>query len=299
MASEREDEAAMSSVPSLIHERLEDLTLSETRVARAILGSYPMLALRSSAVIAKESGTSPATVVRFAVKLGFGGLPDLHHAVRTELDKASASPFALFEAPRTGSKMTATESVMSLIGDALQRLTHEQVSTAATLMLGARRVWVLGGRFSFGLAHNLYAHLNLLRARVRLLAAWPAPVPDQVAHLGRDELVVVFDFRRYDPTAEFVASHFSANRCKVILVTDPYLSPAAQHADLTVIVPIEGHGLVDTYAPGQAVVDVIVSALIAEDESLLTRQTVEVERVRERSDRILHDRARRSDHIFP
>ena len=260
-----------------------------------------MLALRSASVIAAESKTSPATVVRFASKIGFDGLPDFHAAVRSDLERSSQSPFALYQAPAVGVTPTvaAAESVLSLVTDALQRLKPEQVDEAAKLIFGAKRIWVSGGRFSQGVAHTLFAHLNLLRPGVRLLTSWPVPVADQIAHAGRDELAIVFDFRRYDPTAEFVAAHFAGSRGRTIVVTDPYISPAAQHATVTFVVPVEGFGLVDSYAGATAVVDILVADLIAENEQLMVQRSAAIERSRERAVYVSEERRDRSDHIPP
>lgn len=271
-----------SSVGDRIHLRLEDLTPAERKVARALLASFPVLALRSASVIAAESGTSPATVIRFANKLGYDGLPAFHSAVRSELQGSKESPFTLFQAPGDGvsPSVTAAESMLALITDALHRLTPEKMQKAADLILESRRVWVHGGRFSHGVAYTLFAHLNMLRPDVHLLTAIPTPIADQIAHAGREELAIVIDFRRYDTTAEFVAAHFAASRGRVIAVTDPYLSPAAQHADLTFLVPVEGFGLVDSYAGALAVLDLLVANLVANNEQLMAHRSVTLEEVR-------------------
>lgn len=289
------------TVGDRIHKHLEDLTPAERRVAHSVLGNYPMLALRSASVIAEESNTSPATVVRFATKLGFDGLGDFHSAVRGELEGSTQSPFALYQAPEAGvsSSLTAARSMVALVTEAIERLSPDQVEEATGLILEAKRIWVAGGRFSHGIAHTLFAHLNLLRPGVRLLSPWPAPVADQIAHAGRDELAIVIDFRRYDSAAEFIAAHFAGSRGKVIVITDPYLSPAAQHAALTLVVPIEGFGLVDSYAGALAVVDVIVADLIAREERLMTQRAAAMDRTRELAERLAEERRHRTDHAWP
>lgn len=286
-------------IQELIHARLADLTPAERRVARAILADYPLLALRSTSVIADEANTSPATVVRFVAKLGFDGLPAFHDAVRNELDRATQSPFALYQPPSgdVSPSVAAAESVLSLVTAAMQRLSPTQVADAVDALMAARRVWVAGGRFSQGIAHTLFAHLNLLRPEVRLLGPWPLPIADQIAHSGRDELAVVFDFRRYDPTAEFIASHFARSRGQAIVVTDPYLSPAAQYSAHTFVVPVEGHGLVDSYTGALAVVDVLIATMVAKDERRMAQRSAGLERARQAADEITHNRRGYRDHL--
>lgn len=277
-------------VPDLIRDRLSDLTAAETRVARAVLADFPRLAMCAASVIAHQAGTSPATVVRFAQRIGFAGLPEFHNSVRGGLDHALRSPFDGYSAPAGSATLVAATSVVGIVSDSVGRLTADQVELAVAMINDARRIWVSGGRFSLGLAHTLYAHLNLIRPGVSLLSPTPVPVSDQIVHSGRGELAVIFDFRRYDPNAEFVADYFASNRGSVIVVTDPYLSPAAEHADLTFVVPVEAPGLVDSYVGANAVIEVVVSGVLAHDERIVARRSAAVEDSRRRSDEFAHRR---------
>src|SRR5919106_850927 len=274
-ASKHDDQGSLADRILRSH---DGLTPAERRVGQAILASYPGSGLRSASAIAEASATSPATVVRFVAKLGFNGMPDFQAALRDEIDHRLRSPFELGVPARGadgGLLGDILESQLRIVSETLGRLKPEGLANVARLLLESQRVWITGGRFSQSIAHYLYAHLQMLRPDVRLLGPWPAPIADQLAYSGRRDCLVVFDFRRYQGDAAFAAEFVKGRRGRVVVVTDPYLSPASQSADHTLIASVEGAALADSYAGAVALVDAIVShVLLAEEEEMAKRIAV-------------------------
>ncbi|MBW3592064.1 MAG: MurR/RpiR family transcriptional regulator [Actinobacteria bacterium] len=260
----------------------DGLTPSERRVGQAILASYPGSGLRSGSAIAEASETSPATVVRFVAKLGFDGMSAFHSALRDEIDERLRSPFELSVPPRSSDGLLANilDSHLRIVSESVRRLSVETVERVAGLLLESARVSIMGGRFSQAVAHYLYAHLQMLRPDVRLVGPWPAPIADQLAYCGRRDCLVVFDFRRYQGDAAFAAEFVKKRRGRVVVVTDPYLSPAAQSADYTLIASVEGVALADSYAGAVALVDAIVSHVLVAEEQEMAKRIAMVEEAR-------------------
>ena len=260
----------------------DSLTPSERRVGQAILASYPGSGLGSASAIAEASATSPATVIRFVVKLGFDGLPSFHLALRAEIDQRLRSPFEL-SVPHRGSDGflgSILDSQLQIVSETLGRLSLETLTDVTRLLMKSSRLWIMGGRFSQAIAHYLYAHFQLLRPDVRLLGPWPAPIADQLAHCGRSDCLVVFDFRRYQGDAAFAARLVKQRRGRIVVVTDPYLSPAAQAADHTLIASVAGSAVADSYAGALALVDALVSQVLLADEQEMREQIAMVEEAR-------------------
>src|SRR4051812_9334948 len=72
-------------VADLITERLDAFTATERRLAEVVLEDAPAVAFGTVAALAQAAGTSGASVVRFANRLGFDGFIDLQATVRQEL----------------------------------------------------------------------------------------------------------------------------------------------------------------------------------------------------------------------
>lgn len=279
---------SINTLEQLILESINSLTPAETRVARAILDAYPALATRSSSAIADASGSSPASVIRFVNKLGFQDMREFHESIRDGLAGMYRSPYETL-APAS-SEHDLVEAVVTAeaknIAATLNRQTPESIRALRTLLVEASTVAIIGGRFSHGLAVYLHAHLRLIRSSVVILSA--ADVADDIAHLGRGSVVVVFDFRRYHPQAEFAARYVKGRRGKVVVITDPHVSPAAHHADHTLVAEVEGPHLVESYASVVALLDMIIGDLVATNGDAMRRRIGRVETARGQLDELMH-----------
>lgn len=265
-----------------IRSELPTLTPAERRVGTAVLSRYPSTALLTSQALAELSGTSGASVVRFVSKLGFDGMAAFQSSVRDEIDRRLSSPFELYP-PGVGDTtpldaMAALQ--VGLVTETLGRLTEQSVVTLAQMLLKSRQVLLWGGPFSLTIAHYLYAHLLLFRPRVTLLNSPFAPLAEQMVDLGPRSCAVVFDFRRYSPEAVFVTEAVKKRRGRVIVVTDPYLSPATQYADEVVICSTERPQILDSYTGVIAVIDTVVSEMWRAEPDRLTAHLDAVERSR-------------------
>ena len=272
--------ASIDSLEQQILESIDSLTPAEKRVARAILASYPASATRSSSAIAEVAKSSPASVVRFVNKLGFASLREFHEAVRSGLEGMYRSPYETV-APAS-SEHDLIEAVIQAeatnVAATLNRLTPESIRSLRTLFTQASSIAVMGGRFSHALAVYLHAHLRLIRSGTTIVHT--ADVADEIAHFGRGTLMVIFDFRRYDPHAEFAARYMKTRRGKVIVVTDVHISPAAQHADHTLVAEVTGPHLVESYASIVALLDMIIGDLVATNADAMGRRIDRVEGAR-------------------
>ena len=82
-----------------------------------------------------------------------------------------------------------------------------------------------------------------------------------VSDMARRDVAVVFDFRRYEwDTVEFARAARAAG-AKVVLFTDPWLSPAVDVAEVTLPVQVTGAAPFESLVPTLAVVETLVTAV--------------------------------------
>lgn len=256
------------SVGERVRAVLADVSTAERKVARVLLADYPAAGLDTAARLAERAGVSAPTVVRFVARLGYGGYREMQQRLRAEVQERRTPPVAR----ATGADGRA---VHELAGSA-KAFTQAVDDTFAALPAGeldrvvgllsdrGRRVSCLGGRFSHVLAEYLDLHLRLLRPQTRLLDMRPEHVASLLVDAGRRDVFVLFDFRRYQRDVIDVARRAQQTGSKLILFTDPWLSPAAAVADLVVPVRVEGPTPFDSFVPAMAVLETIISRLLTE-----------------------------------
>jgi DNA-binding MurR/RpiR family transcriptional regulator len=127
--------AAIDSLEQRILESIDALTPAEKRVARAILASYPASATRSAAAIAEVAESSPASVVRFAGKLGFGSLREFQEAVRSGIEGMYRSPYETVAPASSEHDLieAVAKSEAGNIAATLNRLTPESIRSLRRL----------------------------------------------------------------------------------------------------------------------------------------------------------------------
>lgn len=258
-------------IPAHILANIEHLSPNETKVARALLEDYPELALRSAAAIGQAAGASPATVLRCITRLGFPTLPTFHAALRKEL-RFRLSSARFYEAP--GQQGTPPGSLLETevqnVKNAFSHLSPEALNSVRKI-LTLPALWICGGSFSRSLAYYLYAHLHLLRPKVSILDTRATSIAEQIVEIGRGNGLVLFDFRDYDVEALFAASYVRSRRGRVLLVTDPELSPAARYANHVLAVPVNKP--LPSFTAATAMTDALVLDFIQNQAATVARQS--------------------------
>lgn len=255
-------------VGELVRQRLNDLSPAERKLARVLLASYPIAGLESVARFAERAHVSPPTVTRFITKLGFSGYPEFQETLRHEVQARLSSPLARY---RDDQPARGTDSVLfdalDIAADNLRAtvevLSHRDVNEAVDIIGDVRRrVMVLGGRVSAPLARYLAAQLHLLRPGIALVDSERSAPAQQLIDMRRGDVLVVFDYRRYQADTIESARVASAQGCNVILFTDPWLSPASGFARQVIVTSVDTAGPFDSLVGAMAVVEGVVAAVL-------------------------------------
>ncbi len=273
-----------------VRERLTDgrltFTRSEIKVIRELLSNYPVGGLTTVSGLARRAHVSDPTVVRLAHKLGFDGFADLQRTLLAEVEAHLNSPLTIL-AGRRGENAPDDRLQAFLRGMAAstQTAADEVVPAhfdAASSLLAdtGKRVLCLGGRLSRHLAAILRWHLTQLRPGVELLTEQEIDLADCLVDIGPRDILVVYDFRRYQGNIVYFATQAQARGCKTILVTDRWQSPIADTAEIVFPVPVEAASVFDTMVPALALTEALIAAVARRSENQLADRLEAIEHIR-------------------
>lgn len=255
------------TIAARTRDKLGEMSPGETKVARALLATYPLAGLETAAEFARRAKVSAPTVLRFAACLGFDGYPAFQKALMREVHEEMGSPLRRIadeRQPSTGDGgiAGAAASFQDVLSSTFQAIPEAELSRAVAMLSDSKlRIHLIGGRFSRLLASYLTAHLVLVRQGVRMV---PADGPERTSSLldmGRHDVLVAFDYRRYDTGVVEFAARASAQGAHVILFTDPWMSPAAEVAEVVVPSRVEAPSPFDSMVPAMAVVEILIAAV--------------------------------------
>ena len=256
-------------VGELVRGRLNSLSPAERKLARVLLASYPIAGLESVARFAERARVSPPTVTRFITKLGFKGYPEFQEVLRQEVQARLSSPLTRYRDEElgraTGSVLSAALEISSgNLKATMDVLSYRDANEVVDLLADVRRrVMVVGGRVSAPLARYLAAQLHLLRPGIGLVDAERSAPAQQLIDMRKGDVLVIFDYRRYQADTIESARVASAQGCHVVLFTDPWLSPASGFARQVIVTSVDTLGPFDSLVGAMAVVEAVVAAVLS------------------------------------
>ncbi|AEV84680.1 RpiR family transcriptional regulator [Actinoplanes sp. SE50] len=269
MSTPNEDLGPAVGVAGLIRARWAECSPAERKVARVLLAAYPQAGLETVAALAGRAGVSAPTVLRLAGRLGFTGFPELQKALRQELTERDVSPLTTYSAGRStaaadgGALERAAAILPGVLATALAETPPAEFDAAVRLLADRQlTVTLAGGRFSRLLAEYLLLHLMQVRGGARLLPAGAVERANTLVDVGRRDLLVIFDFRRYEDWSLALARAATEAGARVVLVTDRWLSPIAAVAEAVLACPVDSPSAYDSFVPALAVLETVIAGVI-------------------------------------
>lgn len=278
-----------SPLTSPIAERLEaiaaDITPAEKKVARELTASAMLAGFETVAALAERAGVSGPTVVRFIVRLGYGSYTEFQRALLRELEDRRASPLSLYHraAASPGTLLGKSAAALSEgMAETFRRLSVADFEFAVAALADLKaHIFVTGGRFTRLLAEMLYLHLFQMRANVSTLLAGVQSRSDQLLDVGPRDVLVAYDFRRYEAETVRVVQRAKGRGARVIVITDPWNTPAARLADAVLAAEVTSPSPFDSMIPASALTEALIAELAVRIGKLGRDRIQELEILRE------------------
>lgn len=269
----------MAAVHKTIEERLragfDELTRAERQLASHLLRHYPVAALGSITALAKGADVSSPTVVRLAQKLGFSGYTDFLAGIRAEVEQRLISPLAKHDrwaggVPDTHILNRFADAVLGNLHATLAQIDHAEFDAAVQLMADpARKVYATGGRITHAMADYFVTHMKVIRPGVSLVSEMSNASLPALIEMSPGDVLLAFDIRRYENNVLQLVEMAGEQGAEVVLITDPWVSPAAAHARYRFSAQIEVPSAWDS----TVAIQVLVETLMAAVQSLTWEQT--------------------------
>lgn len=211
---------------------------NQRSLAKYVQTHYQTVAFSTVSDLAKQSGVSQATIVRFAKALGFKGYPgfqkevrrlvraDLKGTERFKLSPAAASPLDLVLAKE-----------MENLGALRDAFDAHAFRAALKSLRSASEVLIVGARATAPLATHMAFGLAKLGMRAARALAVTSDTYDQTNRLDRRACVVVIGFPRYLRELVELLDFAKSAKLATLAITDSAFSPL--RGDVSLYAPAE------------------------------------------------------------
>lgn len=224
----------VTPIAQRIAQALPALTRSHRRMADYVIAHPAKAATMPIDEMAAAVGVSVATANRFARALKFDGYPQFRAALVMGMESTLAPVEKLrsrLEQPATPADafMATLSDVQRNVQATLKALDTSACEQAVKLVLGARRVFIIGYGSSSWLGGLLQRNLDLHCENVQLLSIVEGSsyAARKIARLGPDDLLVAICFPRYFSDTILLARRAREAGVPVLALTDRVSSPLA------------------------------------------------------------------------
>lgn len=267
----------------LIKKHSAEFTPAEHRISQTLFSSNMLAGLETGAKLADRARVSSPTVLRFASKLGFDGFPEFQAALRDEIEQRLASPLDHYDIGGAGTSAideaakTFSEGVTKTLGR-IEQVTFDKVSEM--LADGSRPIYIIGGRYTQHLAEILWGHLHQLRPQAHILREGVVAPRDHLVDIGRRDIMLTFDIRRYQQSTIELAEFAKLRRTTIILITDPLLSPISRIATHILTCDLDSPSPHDSLVPGLALTETLIAGATRAAGEAGRQRIIEIEQLR-------------------
>lgn len=204
------------------------------RAADWVLAHPAEVGLWSMRRQAQALDVAPATMLRLARAIGYPSYNSFRLPFQTALHSTLRDKVQTLQSTHRRKGASQLDQLGRLQLDSVASITSlndiAAFDRAATLMLQARQVGILGTRACYGIAFHLHYAYHFLKHNGILLDGAGGTLSEQVHMLQQGDALAAIGLAPYSRQTVMAVQHAASRGATVIALTDSHDSPLAQHA---------------------------------------------------------------------
>lgn len=260
----------MENVYKHIAEQMPTMSKSNLRIAKYILENPNTVPFLTGDKLAKITGVSPATVVRFSTFLGYSGYPELQQSMQSSAQQQLTTTERLkiskevYNDQDQGVYDIFLDDI-SNIRSTLDRLDIEVFKSAVESLIKAKRVYIVANRSATALGVFLQYYLQFLLEQVELIHSIEN-VSERIFNLNEDDVVIGISFARYTKSTLKVLSYAKEKEATTVAITDNLLSPLIPYADIPLTASSQMPTFIDSFVAPLSLINALIISVGKEKE---------------------------------
>jgi len=222
------------SLEARIYAIYSTMSPAEKRLADVLLQYQMELPSYTAGELADKAAVSKATAARLIRTLGYKTYPDAKRQIRA--DQHWGSPRAGLADPDRApleevSIATTVQMDVDNIRATAEGLSGKTLQDVSSAIVQARRVWIMGLRSGYGLAHQAAHYFTLMKNDVQVLPAGGASYSHEIASVAKGDVMLIIAFRRRPRLLPTIIKEARAAGAVTVLITDLSAAASAKAAE--------------------------------------------------------------------
>ncbi len=278
-----------SDVIARIQKAYPRLSKQHKIIADYITGNLEKASYMTINLLAENTATSVATVLRLTTLLGYEGYPEFRRALKNS-SKSALTTLQRIDMP--GFEAYSFENIrevlrhdMQNIKDTVDELQSETFDKVIDSIMEAKTVYLMASRTSSFLVEYLAYYLNLLLCgNVKIANDGHKDPLEVLMHATKDDAVVVLSFPRYSSETVKALEYVRKKSPKIIGITDLITSPIYGLCDHVLLAKSNIISFVDTLIAPLSLLNAIIIGVGLKDKENTRRVYSELERLWEENE---------------
>ncbi|HJV45722.1 MAG TPA: MurR/RpiR family transcriptional regulator [Bacillota bacterium] len=283
----------MQDIYQKISRKMSAMSKSQLKIADYILENKNTVPFFTVGKMARMTGVSEATVVRFATFLGYTGYPELQQYLQDALQKQLTTVERLdlsqqvYEREEKG-VYEVFQDDMANMKATMENLDLVSFKKAVEALLKAQRIYIVANRSAVSLGVFLQYYLNIILGNAELLQTVESAT-DYLNKLSQDDVVLGISFSRYTNSTVEIFSYAWDVGAKTIAITDNHFSPLIKHAHISLTAASQIPTFIDSFVAPLSLINALITMVGREKGEEFSNRLLSLEKIWERFD-IFHSK---------
>jgi len=270
-----------NSVYDKIMAKQEEMSKAQKKIASYIIDNPETAAFLTASKLAKNVGVGEATVIRFAVFLGYQGYPDFQWHLQEALKRkwTSAERFEKTTLS-SGQADSVWEEVLAddirNIQTTLENMDHDDFQAAVDAIIQAKRIYIVAYRSAQSIGQFLEFYLDLVLQNTELIRQADG-VSEHLLDIGKDDLVIGLGFSRYTKRTIDVLNYVRERGAKTLVITDHIMSPLAPLGDIQLVASVDINSFIDSFVAPLSIINALITAVTRSEQEKVKKRLEQLE----------------------
>lgn len=255
----------MDEIFEQIARQRENMSKTHKKLADYILENRSTVPFLNISNLARLSGASEASIVRFCTQLGFSGYPDFKKALQATVEKRLSirerlqiSGDAYDDDNHTFVANIFKDDINS-ISATLEGLNMDTFFSVMDELQRAKHIVISANRSALSLGVFLEYYLRMILGDAVLLSQIPIIMEDEIiARFDENTAVIGITFYRYTKSTVHLMEYAHKRGCVTIALTDTLRSPVVPFAKYSLFAETRLPSLSETYAGPLSIVNAMI-----------------------------------------
>lgn len=251
---------------------MKHMSKTQAKISKYILDHQNSVSFYNVRKLAQVVNVSEASIIRFAVFLGFKGYPELREALQQATQQQLSAKDRLIMSYQAYSKESDVLDVMkddvNNIIQTMENIDLNVIKEICTEIMRAKRVFVISCRSAASLGSFFFYYLHLMLDEVVLITSLADDI-ERLETVTEDDLFIGLSFERYSKATCRIMQYAKNKGCRTISITDGILSPLIPYSDHYLLCSTQMPSFLDSFVAPLSVINVLITFIGREENTVL------------------------------